>query len=350
MFSKFHLRFTLLIAIIATFYCNTAKAQDIQFSQFYAVPLYHNPAFAGSVHAPRATVHTRLQWLGLDANYKTYYASGDTYLAKYKSGLGFQVLHDIQGSSVYSSTQFSFIYSYEIPVSKTFTARLGLQASGIQRTLNYNGLRFPGQFDDPNGFVGGPTNQPTGIQNQLYADIGAGTLVYSDRMWGGFSVEHLNTPVQSFAGATKDNLPMNFQLTGGYKIPLSQRKYLAYTEDKSEISITPTFHYKSQGKSDQLDIGLYGMYNQLMAGVWYRGIPIKHYDKDYKIPNRESVVFLLGWMYKTWSFGYSYDLTISKLTAAGPGGSHEFNITYIHKPVKKHKPMRRLPCPSFYKH
>jgi len=216
--------------------------------------------------------------LGLDANYKTYYASGDTYLAKYKSGLGFQVLHDIQGSSVYSSTQFSFIYSYEIPVSKTFTARLGLQASGIQRTLNYNGLRFPGQFDDPNGFVGGPTNQPTGIQNQLYADIGAGTLVYSDRMWGGFSVEHLNTPVQSFAGATKDNLPMNFQLTGGYKIPLSQRKYLAYTEDKSEISITPTFHYKSQGKSDQLDIGLYGMYNQLMAGVWYRGIPIKHYD------------------------------------------------------------------------
>jgi type IX secretion system PorP/SprF family membrane protein len=349
MFSKVSLRFTLLIAIITSFCCNNAVAQDIQFSQFYAVPLYQNPAFAGSAHATRGIVNTRLQWLGLDANYKTYYASGDTYLSKYKSGLGFQLINDIQGSNRYSATTFSFLYSYEIPVSKTFTARLGLQASGVQRTLDYNGLRYPSQFRDSLGYVGGG-NYRTGNQNQLYADIGAGTVIYSDRMWGGFSVEHLNTPVQSFAGASKDNLPMNFQVTGGYKIPISQRKYLAYTEDKSEVSITPTFHYKSQGKSDQLDIGLYGMYNQLMAGVWYRGIPIKHYNNDYKIPNRESVVFLLGWMYKTWSFGYSYDLTISRLTAAGPGGSHEFNITYIHKPVKKHKPMRRLPCPSFYKH
>jgi len=348
MFSKIYLRLLTLITLFVFFGTNSVNAQDIQFSQFYAVPLYHNPAFAGSVHAPRATVHTRLQWLGLDANYKTYYVSGDTYLDKYKSGLGFQVVRDIQGSGVYSSTQFSFLYSYEIPVSKKFTARLGLQASGVQRTLDYTGLRYPSQFTDPNGYMGNIGIHPTGTQNQLYADIGAGTVIYSDRVWGGFSVQHLNMPVQSFAGAQKDNLPMNFQLTGGYKIPLSQRKYLAYTEDKTEISITPTFHYKSQGKSDQLDIGLYGMYNQLMAGVWYRGIPIKHYEA--KIPNRESVVFLVGWIYKTWSFGYSYDLTISKLTAAGPGGSHEFNITYIHKPVKKHKPMRRLPCPSFYKH
>lgn len=350
MFSKIQLRLLTLIALFVSLGYNRANAQDIQFSQFYAVPLYHNPAFAGSVHAPRATVHNRLQWLGLDANYKTYYVSGDTYLDKYKSGIGFQIVHDIQGSSTYASTQFSFLYSYEIPVSTKFTARLGLQASGVQRTLDYTGLKYPSQFDDGSGYLGNIGTHPTGTQNQLYADIGAGTVIYSDRVWGGFSVQHLNTPVQSFAGAEKDNLPMNFQLTGGYKIPLSQRKYLAYTEDKSEISITPTFHYKSQGKSDQLDIGLYGMYNQLMAGVWYRGIPIKHYDNNYKIPNRESVVFLLGWMYKTWSFGYSYDLTISKLTAAGPGGSHEFNITYIHKPVKKHKPMRRLPCPSFYKH
>src|SRR6187431_3811298 len=111
MFSKIYLRLIILIVLFASFGHNSAYAQDIQFSQFYAVPLYHNPAFAGSVHAPRATVHTRLQWLGLDANYKTYYASGDAYLNKYKSGIGFQILHDIQGSSTYASTQFSFLYS-----------------------------------------------------------------------------------------------------------------------------------------------------------------------------------------------------------------------------------------------
>jgi len=349
MFSTISLRISLImITIVYLSKYNVVYSQDIQFSQFYAVPMFHNPAFAGSAHAPRGTAQTRLQWLGLNANYQTYYVSGDTYLDKYKSGLGFQVLRDIQGSSVYASTQFSFFYAYEIPVSKTFTVRMGLQATGVQRTLNYNGLRYPSQFNDSTGYNPNIGNYNSGIQSQLYPDFSAGTLVYSDRIWGGFSVQHLNTPSQSFAGAGKDNLAMDFQLTGGYKIPLSQRKYLAYTEDKSEVSITPTFHYKSQGKADQLDVGLYGMYNQLMGGVWYRGIPIKHYAPG--IPNRESVVFLVGWMYKTWSFGYSYDLTISKLTAAGPGGSHEFNITYIHRPVKHHKPMRRLPCPSFYKH
>ncbi|MGN6647039.1 MAG: PorP/SprF family type IX secretion system membrane protein [Cytophaga sp.] len=348
MFSSICLRiFLITLAIICFFKYNVTSAQDIQFTQFYSVPMFHNPAFAGSVHAPRGTVLTRLQWLGLDANYKTYYVSGDTYLDKYKSGLGFQIVRDVQGSNIYASTQFSLLYSYEIPVSKKFTARLGLQATGVQRTLDYNGLRYPSQFRDSTGYIGGG-NYQTGVKSQLYPDFSAGTVIYSDRIWGGFSVQHLNTPEQSFAGAAKDPLAMNFQVTGGYKIPIAQRKYLAYTEDKSEISITPTFHYKSQGKADQLDIGLYGMYNQLMAGVWYRGIPIKHYAP--KINNRESVVFLIGWVYKTWNFGYSYDLTISKLTAAGPGGSHEFSITYIHKPVKKHKPMRRLPCPSFYKH
>lgn len=338
-----------MLVIVCFSAYNDSKGQDIQFSQFYSVPMFHNPAFAGSVHAPRATVLTRLQWLGLDASYKTYYAAGDTYLDKYKSGLGFQIVHDIQGASIYASTQFSFLYSYEIALTKKFTARLGLQATGVQRTLDYNGLRYPSQFvDSTSAFVGGGANHPTGTKTQLYPDFSAGTMIYSDRLWGGFSVQHLNTPTQSMAGAVADPLPMNFQLTGGYKIPIAQRRYLAYTEDKSEISITPTFHYKSQGKADQLDVGLYGMYNQLMAGVWYRGIPIKHYEA--KIPNRESVVFLIGWVYKTWNFGYSYDLTISRLTTAGPGGSHEFSITYIHKPVKKHKPMRRLPCPSFYKH
>jgi type IX secretion system PorP/SprF family membrane protein len=347
MFNTFSIRIFTFIAIIWSLAgYNNVFAQDIQFSQFYAVPLFHNPAFAGSVHATRAIVHTRLQWLGLDANYKTYYVSGDTYLSKYKSGLGFQLVRDIQGSSIYASTQFSFLYSYEVPVTKDFTVRMGLQGSGVQRTLDYSGLRFPSEFNDPNGYIGGGT-QPTGIKSQLYADFSAGLLAYSDRMWGGFSVQHLNTPNQSFVGST-DNLYMNFQMTGGYKIPLSHRKYLAYTEDETEISITPTFLYKSQGKADQLDLGLYGMYSQLMAGFWYRGIPVKHYSSG--IPNRESVVFLVGWLYKSWSFAYSYDLTISNLTAAGPGGSHEFNITYIHRPVKKHKPMRRLPCPSFYKH
>jgi len=340
-----------IVVFIAFLAPSVTVAQDIQFSQFYAVPLYANPAFAGSLHVTRGIANTRLQWLGLNANYKTYYISGDSYSAKYRSGFGFQILKDEQGSNVYSSTQASVMYAYEIPVSSSFTVRAGLQGTFGQRTLDYNGLRYPGQFTDPNGYDPNNPNAgtyQTGIKTQFYPDFSSGLVAYSDRFWGGLSVHHLNTPNLQFPGAGKDNLPMNVELISGYKIPLAHKKYLAYTESEPDISITPTIHYKSQGKSDQLDLGVYGMYDQLMWGFWYRGIPVMQYAPG--VQNNESVVFLLGWVYKSVSFGYSYDLTVSKLTTAGPGGSHEFSLTYLHKSSKKHKPMRRLPCPSFYKH
>ncbi|MCU0416647.1 MAG: type IX secretion system membrane protein PorP/SprF [Cytophagaceae bacterium] len=321
-------------------------AQDIQFSQFYSVPLYQNPAFAGSAHAFRGIAHTRLQWVGLDANYKTMYISGDGYSSRYRSGFGFQIFRDIQGSNIISTNDYSLQYAYELPVSKSFTVRAGLQATASNRTLNYSSLTFPGQYDDNQGFIGTP-GYPNGIESKWYPDISSGILAYSDKLWGGFSVHHMNMPNQAFAGGGSANLPMKFAVTGGYKINLSKRKYLAYTDEEPEISITPTFHYKSQGKSDQLDLGVYGIYNQLMAGVWYRGIPVKRFEG---FQNNESMILLVGWMYKSWSIAYSYDIVVSKLTTARSGGAHEINLTYIYKPTKKYKPMRRLPCPSFYKH
>ena len=42
-----------------------AGAQDVGFSQFYANPLYLNPAFAGSQVAPRISLTYRAQWPGL---------------------------------------------------------------------------------------------------------------------------------------------------------------------------------------------------------------------------------------------------------------------------------------------
>ena len=58
--------------------CVSSDGQDIQFSQFYQVPTYQNPAFAGSAHKTRATVHQRIQWPSLDANYVTSFVSFDS--------------------------------------------------------------------------------------------------------------------------------------------------------------------------------------------------------------------------------------------------------------------------------
>lgn len=338
-----------LVLLLSLFGSYFAVAQDIQFSQFYAVPTYQNPAFAGSAHATRLTLHNRIQWPGVSSatssaalsRYTTAFFAADSYSPKYRSGYGIQVFRDWQAGSILSSTKVGLQYAYELPVSPTFTFRPGLQIDYMDRNVDYSKLRFPESFDDSgyNGDVlpGGPRKR--------FVNISSGLLLYSEKIWGGISFHNINTPNESLTGG-KSPLPMKIALTGGYKIYLKEKRYLAYLEKEKEVSLTPTFHYKSQGKSDQTDIGLYLIYDQLMAGVWYRGIPFKKLP-DFR--NNESVVGLLGWRYQSISIGYSYDFTVSKLQTVGSGGAHELNITYVYAKSKKYKPMKRLPCPSFFK-
>lgn len=338
--------FCLLITLLQVVISNS---QDIQFSQFYAVPLYQNPAFAGSAHRTRAILHQRLQWPRLDAKYVTSLFSVDHYLANYKSGIGLMVFRDWQGGGTINSTDVSLHYSYEVNLSSQLTFRPGLTISAVNRSIDYARLRFPSQYNDTTGFVNGSLSPLSGEEPRLwYPDIGSGGIIYSDKIWFGFAAHHLNLPNQSFVKNVA-RLPIKASFTGGYKIVINEAKNSAYLEQSKEFAITPTFHYKFQGKADQLDLGIYGFYDQYVLGFWYRGIPVKRYQP--RVQNNESMIFLIGWKVKWLSVTYSYDLTVSRLAQAGSGGAHELNLTYLHhKLPKRHKPMKRLPCPQFYKH
>ncbi|MBX9851518.1 MAG: type IX secretion system membrane protein PorP/SprF, partial [Cytophagaceae bacterium] len=234
-------------------------AQDIQFSQFYNVPLYQNPAFAGSAHRLRTTLHQRLQWPGLSARYITTLVSVDNYFTKYNSGVGLMVLKDWQGGSTINSLDVSLQYSYEIHLSSDFTLRAGLSGSFVQRSINYAKLMFPSQFDDTIGYIGGPSPVSGNQGNLIYPDIATGGILYTDNYWLGVSAHHLNIPNQSFI-ENSSRLPVKLAFTGGYKIKLEEERHAAYMDEGREVSIIPTFHYKFQGKSDQFDLGVYGIY------------------------------------------------------------------------------------------
>lgn len=328
------------IAIFVLF-TGFAKAQDVQLSQFYASPLYLNPGFAGSAHLNRLATHQRLQWPGLEAKYITSLFSFDTYSTKYKSGFGVMLMQDYQGGNTLTSTEITLQYSYELHISKKYTLRPGLQYGFASRSINYAEFRFPNQFNNEKGFDNSiSSGGEFGADRISYSDLSSGAVFYSEKLWVGISAHHINQPNQSFNGEVA-KLPAKYSLVGGYKIPLSKNKY---QRANTTSSITPAMHYKLQGKSDQLDLGVYGTYKQLIAGFWYRGIPVKKYLP--KLHNSESMVALVGWKYNGLSFGYSYDFTVSRLSVARPWGAHELNITYVH--YKKRKKMRSLPCPNIY--
>lgn len=325
------------------------KGQDVQFSQFYAAQTYLNPGFAGAAHAPRAILQQRLQWPSLGAKYTTSLLSFDAFSHKYRSGFGVYCLYDYLGRNNFTSSEVQFQYSYELPITKKLTVRPGLQLGAVNRYMNYANLTFPQQFNDFGQQVfTNPYANIFGKTRKLYADIGAGAVFYTDNAWLSISANHINQPNQSVIGEVA-HLPMKMTFAGGYKIHLKEKPQMAYLRtDDEEFSITPVINYKFQGKSDQVDAGVYVIYNQLITGMWYRGIPFKKYNSS--LPNNEAMVFILGWRYGNFSVSYSYDYIISRLRSANPAGAHEINITYIHHHRKQHKPRKRLPCPTFYKH
>ena len=107
----------------------TAKAQDAEFTQFYANPLYLNPAFAGSQICPRIALNYRNQWPGIAGTYVTTSASFDRFVYKIKSGIGVLVTNDRAGQGTLNTTNISGIYSYQWRPSRDISVNVGFKAT-----------------------------------------------------------------------------------------------------------------------------------------------------------------------------------------------------------------------------
>src|SRR6202000_2562217 len=92
---------SLLLLFLGVFASENMKAQDPQFTQFYANPLYLNPAFAGTARCPRIALNYRNQWPNLasqGSSYVTYSASYDMHLDALAGGIGVLVTTDNQAN------------------------------------------------------------------------------------------------------------------------------------------------------------------------------------------------------------------------------------------------------------
>lgn len=310
---------------IGALFCGKAWAQDPLFTQFYAAPLYLNPAFAGSTGEGRIIANYRNQWPGIDANFVTYAASYDQYFARIRSSFGAIIKRDEQGGGSTApliSTDASLIYAYMIPLNDKFVVQAGLSAGYGFRDLNFNRFIFGDQLSD-DGPTGGGTTEAFLNERRGYFDSGTGLVLYSNQLWVGVSLAHLNSPNLSFTGET-DFLPRRFSAHAGYKIPF--KKLPPGWKRERDESITPAIMYLSQGAWDQLSIGSYINFEPLVFGVWYRGIPLK--ATEFRGVNQDALAFELGFQLDNLSIGYSYDYTVSRLSNVNTLGAHEISIIY----------------------
>jgi type IX secretion system PorP/SprF family membrane protein len=329
--------FTSLLGITYSF------AQDAQFTQFYAAPMYLNPAYAGASVCGRVSTTYRNQWPSIPNAFVSYLVSIDQSIPKLNSGLGIMISNDQAGAGKLRSTDFSALYSYQFSITKEWVARAGIQATETVRDLNFYDLTFSDQLSRG----GNVSSVETPTYNKVsYFDISTGALIFSSNAWIGVSAHHLSQPNQSFIGQ-QSTLPMKLSIHGGYK------KSIGYIGNEKKQYIIPAFNYRHQGDFDQLDLGLYYNKAPIVLGLWYRGIPIVK-SKVAGYFNTDALSILVGYTIDELKIGYSYDITVSSLYASS-GGAHEISITYQFcnyaalkvRRMGKGKKHSSIPCPNF---
>jgi type IX secretion system PorP/SprF family membrane protein len=333
------------------FLAQNSFAQDPQFSQYYANPLYLNPGFTGASQEARIGLIYRNQWPSIpDANFQTIALYVDKFFMDQRSGVGLYVSRDRAGEIGLSSTTIAASYAYQLPLTEAITFRPGLQLGYIMQSQDFSDLLFASQFDaglgafDPT--LPGEANF-TGTDQFGMLTVGLGGIVYTDDWFAGVSIFHLNQPSQGFADDNDVELSAKYSIHGGYKFYIGGTKpYENPLNPHREFSIAPAFQYKHQNNFDQIDLGLYFTYEPIVFGFWYRGIPFKTISDQ---SNSEAIIGLIGINTPGgMNIGYSYDYTISDLGISS-GGAHEVTLTYnfIWRD-KSLPPMNRrlIPCPK----
>lgn len=311
---------TTLFLILSVFSAKTLLAQDPEFTQFYANPLYLNPAFAGSARCARIVMNYRNQWPALTGTFVTYNASYDQHFRAIGGGIGLLVNQDYAGQGTLVTTNASAMYSPTIPLTREFSVKMAFQATYHQKRVDWDKLTFGDMIDPRRGFVYTSLEQRKYTSVSMF-DVSAGILGYSKRYFFGFAMNHLTEPNEGFLGSSP--LPIKYTGHAGALIQLDRT---------GETAISPNILFQKQQDFRQLNLGFYVIKGPLVGGLWYR--------------NEDAFIALIGIQKGMVKMGYSYDITVSKLANA-TAGSHEISFQTIFVCKERTKKYRTSSCPSF---
>jgi type IX secretion system PorP/SprF family membrane protein len=317
---------------VSLLFCFRAKGQDYHFTQFYANKLYLAPSFAGSSGMNRFIGNYRDQWPGVKG-YTTFSASFDKFFPKFNSGLGVLIMRDVAGDASLGTLKAGLCYSYDFKVTGLLHMRPGISMTYLNSSYDYSKLEFSSDLGTTN------TTVPT---NTLYADntsisgldVAVSALAYTPKWWVGTTIDHLLRPNLSFL-QNEDPNPIKYVVFSGVTL-YRQSRLLKPIDETMSLAC----QIKGQKNFMQADLGIYWARIPLIFGLWYRGIPLYNSERG------DAISLLVGYRRYHFSFGYSYDFTISNLVNKS-NGAHEISMSYEFTKYPRKKKKQAVPCPEF---
>lgn len=342
----------IVVGILCLMVLSQSRAQDPQFSQFYAAPIYLNPALTAQHGKSSFGTNMRQQWPSLNNTLLSFSVYVDHFAPEINSGFGLIVNHHREDLLGLQSLQMGGAYAYNLKLTDVYNFRAGIQGSYVQKNHMFDNLVFGDQLDIATG-----TTNPTTQEGLLYRDQvgfvswGVGGMLYRKNVkkrgkfsnqgdwWMGAALHHLNEPDQSISGI-EDKIAPQLSIQTGYVI--SSRRGSSdsrtTTSDFLEVSWTFIANWKSQGDFTQLDLGLQYYAEPLVLGVNYRGIPTKKLNS---FTNHESIVMIIGVdVSLDFTVGFSHDFPVSRLSGF-TGGSNEISIRWSFNAFLSRKALKR---------
>lgn len=321
-----------LCLLVLLLWVQDTCGQDANFTQFYASPLYLNPALTGATPHFRLNTIYRNQWPQIPGAYQINQVSADYNWDYYDSGLGVMLSQDRIGAFAMSATQLNLSYAYRVRLRGEMALRLGIQGGLGVRTADFGNFVFEDQLRS-----GGPTAEMLAQLTIIYPDFSAGALLHRSNFWLGLAAYHLTRPATGLISGT-ERLNMRFSAQAGYRIDLDPS-----SDDK--IALSPALLFQQQGSFRQLDLGANLYYDPLIVGIWYRGLPINQNARG--SINQDALAGLIGVRLKnSLTISYSYDVTVSTLNRSG--GAHEISLIYEPFDKRRKRGSKHIDCPIVF--
>jgi type IX secretion system PorP/SprF family membrane protein len=317
------------------------QAQDLHFSQFYAAPMLINPANTGtSGDGLRVANIYRNQWAKIGIPYETVSTSLDKNLtiAGHSFGIGGFILHDQSSSFNLAENAFMISLSYS-RMFRNQMLTIGIQPGYVLKSYNLTGITFGSQFSDAiESFDASLPALESGLSDRLsYFDLNAGiawrTMIGNIMPMAGFSLDHINVPLQKFSTSSKGTrLHMKMNATGGIFIPVNDR-----------IALNPVIIYTYTSGTDEFLLGSTGDYSLARSDNQVRKVYAVTMLRVNPVRNLDAIIVGGGAEFFNFNLGISYDLNISPLrSATNFRGAFEVTLVYTGKGRARFN--KGLPC------
>jgi type IX secretion system PorP/SprF family membrane protein len=339
-----------LILALGAFFALQATAQDVHFTQYFTSPLTLNPANTGLVNCDwRISSNYRTQWGSVNSTpYITGTISYDMATLRGKLngdalGIGLIGMYDKSGTGALQNITTGLSLAYHKRLSqdedKPRNLSIGVQGYLVQKSIDFNKLKFESQYDPTTGGTPYASGENFGNADLTYPDFNAG-IMYSgyvnerSNIYGGVSYYHITQPVETF-------------LNGNHKVSSRLTASLGGSLQMNEnMVLYASGMYQQQAAASELLIGAASGFimnpnheDDVANSIFYLGAWYRYGD---------AIAPYVGFEWSKAKLGISYDVNLSGFTPATKGnGALEISLIYNGCIIRNDTRSYNFACPRF---